>query len=106
MENSHSPDKTWMTACWVEVCSVNSWPSAKPKSTVREWAVRSRVRLTMPLAAYLVSSASDRIFVELQKQRGFSVMMNLYSPHRQSALTQVKFSRIDLIAEETERPGL
>ena len=61
-KNSHSPDKTWIKACCVDVCSLNSWPSANPNNATREWAVRSSVRLTMPLGANRVSAASDRIF--------------------------------------------
>ena len=48
-ENSHWPKRISIRACCVEVCSVSSWPSAKPKSTSRALGARSRVRLTMPL---------------------------------------------------------
>src|ERR1039457_4582714 len=89
-ENSHSPDKIWTTADCVEVCSVNSWPSAKPNSTMRECAVRSSVRLTMPLAANLVSSASDRIFSRATSIKGFSLMRRLSHSRARRELTQVK----------------
>jgi hypothetical protein len=79
-----------MSACCVEVCSVNSCPSAKPKSTVRKFAVRSSMRLTMPLAANLVSSGSDRIFPRAGSIKGFSLMLKV--SHKQSLrdLTQIK----------------
>src|SRR5215471_17328522 len=54
-ENSHSPDRMWMRACCVDVCSVNSWPSAKPKRTSRAEEVLSSVRLTIPFGANCVS---------------------------------------------------
>src|ERR1035441_9588580 len=91
-ENSHSPDKIWTTADCVEVCSVSSCPSAKPNSTTREFEVRSSVRLTMPFAANLVSSASDRIFSCATSIKGFSLMHRLSHRRARRELTQVKLS--------------
>src|ERR1017187_7524681 len=89
-ENSHSPDKIWTTADCVEVCSVSSCPLAKPNSTTREFPVRSSVRLTMPFAANLVSSASDRIFSCATSIKGFSLMRRLSHKCGWRELTQVK----------------
>lgn len=49
-------------------------PPAKPKSTVRELAVRSRVRPTMPLGAYWVSARNERIFSLAESMSGCSFM--------------------------------
>src|SRR5665213_1701765 len=79
-----------MTAHCVDVCSVSSWPAAKPKSVTREVGVRSSVRLTMPFAANWVSLASDRIFSCATSIRGFSLMGKLSHERIWPALTYVK----------------
>jgi hypothetical protein len=51
---------------------VSSCPWAKPKSKTRQFAVLSKVRLTIPFGANLVSSVGDRTFAEEPSQTGFS----------------------------------
>src|ERR1017187_6602732 len=91
-----------MTADCVEVCSVSSCPSAKPNSTTREFTVRSSVRLTMPFAANLVSSASDRIFSCATSIKGFSLIRLISHGYGGRELTQVKLD-IDSSFEEVGR---
>lgn len=81
----------------VDVCSVNSCPSVKPNNTIREFTVRSNVRLTMPFGANWVSSASDRIFSCAASNKGFSLMRQISHGHALWELTQVKFSTDNLM---------
>jgi hypothetical protein len=46
---------------------------------MREFAVRNNVRLTMPLGANLVSSASDTTFAAPESMTGFSFMSSHFT---------------------------
>ena len=61
-----------------------------PNSTTRVVSVRSNVRLTMPLGANLVSSASETTFSVAGSIKGFSLISQMSHESERECLMQVK----------------